>query len=954
MRKSVTTQSILACITTVCLISLLLGVCASAAPDLPLGSKLDSDGSRVLLKNMTVTAVFTDCCYAETDNGTWGIKVCSSDGDYPDPGTCCDVWGTLESNSDGERYLLAEDGDFVGTSKIKPVFMTNRTIGGGNFNFESATGKGQMGITGATGLNNVGMLVKTTGACVVNSDGRTFTVSDGSDSGITCVPPDNVVPSSAWQYVAVTGISSIQKTDETYSRLLRVTKIEPLISSAPEGVTGRWETATTSGDAAGAYGMLLNQSGETVTGYMRGLAITNGHVSGDTFTYSMQAPGGPMIEASFTQAGDTLSGTWTTDDESIPVTFSRLSADPISPYSDRPKLISATFNGHDSLEFTWDRPVSGWDCDIKRADGESILDRSGDNQPQYDPATYTYHIPVTLSSPMSPGEHYTVYADSGYTTDWFDPYGLAAWDDPSDCYKFDYVCQPAASAPDIILGYPANGVEQSITIAASWPDTASSLKLYSSADGSNWLPVSATPTKQGAMGEFTLQTSSDGYYYVTALNANGESAPSAVVHARPSAFEPNGVTIQTPTDGDQGIPLSPLMSWLPSWTQSTEVSRYACVVTDKTSGDCMWSPLTDKTSLIYGQTSGVMSPGPATSLTTGATYALRVGAFDAENWMFASSPKVSFTVTTSGTGGTADENAVAALYASLKSALESHDIDSFIGLFSQDYMHNGKDRAALESNMTEDGGISSITSVQYNINSISFSDIHANVNANIVVTFQDGSSIVLSEPDNNENGIGMGWLIQENGVWKVYGNQIHSNAKVHTVRQSDGTYELRFQARGQDLDSVTVSGPGVDQEPLNWDAASNGFTQWIVPKQTPVVGDTYTFNLTYKDGHSETTPSVVQSLVPVSPTISANVQSDRSIVFTWNDISSQVTDASGYSVSVTDTSGGGFMWSNNEIDLSATSITTPQLEAGKTYHCEFSIFDEWDDSASCAVDVTIH
>lgn len=920
------------------------------------GSKQMADGTSVLISGI-MTAAFDDCCYVEAENRTWGIRAESPYGNFPDPGTKVEAYGTLRTNSDGERYLEVDNGDETGSGSVAPIYMANRNLGGADWKYNATTGTGQKGVTGGTGLNNIGLLVRTTGSCTYIDD-HTFTISDGSEGTVTCETPSTMLVSPAWQCVTVTGISSIKKTNDTYGRILRVTEVNPVTSAPPEGVTGRWEATSTSGNGPGVVGILLVQRGTTVTGSLRGAQIADGQMNGDVFTMQCSVFDAHVV-SSLTLSGDTLTGTWSVTQPSgpaeWPVEFHRVSPDPVSPYTGRPKVVAANCNGW-SINVTWDRPINGWNYDIRTQNGQNITDWSEvDYNLTYNPSTHVFHIPLHTTTPLVPGEKYTIYLDGQGDNDpvnWHDPYGVAAWDWAGDCYSFEFTYHQLPPAPSLALGYRTSGMPaQWVTISASWPQ-GYGLKLYQSADMINWQSMALTPTRRGGNGDFTFELWSNAYFFATTVGSGTESYPSPIVHARPFEIETSGIVIDTPVEGATGVPLTPLISWHPAWSQSVTVGRYGPKVIDVATGNIVWSPLTTanppQTSLIYGQTSSVMAM-PATPLVTGKNYAIRLGAFDDENWMFATTPERHFTTTTT-SGGTAEEDAIRALYESIKNAIEARDVDALMVLFSADYLHNGTDRATQRSYMEE--GLTHVTGFTYDITNISITGNKASVAAAITVTFDNQSPISWTEPSSGDDGLGMGWLIQENGQWLVYGNQTRGQIELHTVRGSDGSCGLRFQAYGAGLVSGTVIGPNIGQATLYWDASWSDFRQWVVPSQTPQIGDVYTYDLYYGDGRHETINSSVGSIVPVCPSVSANVQLDGSIALDWEDISAQVPGASYYWVCIMNEDGYRYVWSSDELSLNTTTFTTPPMMPG-TYRCELYIFDDLDDTSTSAVSVTI-
>lgn len=406
------------------------------------GSKLIADGSTVLIEDAIVTATFNDCCYVEKAERAWGVRLVDQEGVYPAPGTEGEISGTLRTSPDGERYIEIESVYDTGSGSVAPLGMPNKMLGGADWNHDPGTGEGQRGVTGGVGLNNIGLLVRTTGVCTY-VDAHTFTIDDGSGVTVTCVTPPTILASTAWQQVAVTGISSIRRNGDTYERLLRVTSVDSVVSDPPEGITGRWEMVSTSGDACGVFGMLLVQEGSNVSGQMWRGEVQNGRMNGSVFAGTFDiAEYGTTVEFSLTLEadGNTLSGTWTAPDEgTYQMTFHRLSPDPISPYAGRPRVVSASCDGQ-SIRVVWDRPVSGWDYEIRDENGQSIGWFDG-VELLYDPTTYAYTIVLDPATVFAPGRRYTVsleWRNDGADVDWHDPYGVAAWADFADCYSFEF------------------------------------------------------------------------------------------------------------------------------------------------------------------------------------------------------------------------------------------------------------------------------------------------------------------------------------------------------------------------------------------------------------------------------------------------------------------------------------------------------------------------------------
>jgi len=87
---------------------------------------------------------------------------------------------------------------------VDPLGVSNRAIGGGDF---LIGGVGQAGVTGGTGLNNIGLLVRTTGKVkLIAPDNTFFTINDGSAADIKVITTSGVPP--RWSGICNPGTGS--------------------------------------------------------------------------------------------------------------------------------------------------------------------------------------------------------------------------------------------------------------------------------------------------------------------------------------------------------------------------------------------------------------------------------------------------------------------------------------------------------------------------------------------------------------------------------------------------------------------------------------------------------------------------------------------------------------------------------------------------------------------------
>ena len=183
----------------------------------------------VTMSAAIVSAAWTDVFYIEADDMSSGIRVEKAAHGLTDENVRANVVGTLKTNSDGERYIQASTAGPAGSGSVGPLGMPNRSLGGGDFAYDPGPPEiGQQGVTGGTGLNNIGLLVQIWGrvteieAVDPPAVPTWFKIDDGSGVNVKCVVPDEVTIDSDWDYVVVTGISSCEKIGDDLYRLIRV------------------------------------------------------------------------------------------------------------------------------------------------------------------------------------------------------------------------------------------------------------------------------------------------------------------------------------------------------------------------------------------------------------------------------------------------------------------------------------------------------------------------------------------------------------------------------------------------------------------------------------------------------------------------------------------------------------------------------------------------------------
>lgn len=191
--------------------------------------KKRTDGESVSLAQKTVTAVFADHFYIEETDRSAGIRVVPPF--MPDGlefGDTVNVSGTIETNSDDERYVHAISVKNITPGEaLAPVGMNSDTLGGEDTpEYDAETGAGQKGVEGGEGTNTIGRLAKLTEeVTAVGSD--FFYLNDGCEArdfsvfrGIRVRCPGLVKPNSG-SIQAVTGISQMMKVNNRLFRTIR-------------------------------------------------------------------------------------------------------------------------------------------------------------------------------------------------------------------------------------------------------------------------------------------------------------------------------------------------------------------------------------------------------------------------------------------------------------------------------------------------------------------------------------------------------------------------------------------------------------------------------------------------------------------------------------------------------------------------------------------------------------
>ncbi len=196
--------------------------------------KLYEDFTGGNVHGAVVTAVFGDFFYICSPEGASGLRVFRP-GHELVPGTRINLFGSMFTNSNGERYLDTSGGQLFrdGTRVLSPKAMNLSSLGGTNWRTEE--NGGQRGVVEGKGLNNIGVLVRVCGE--VTYKGSSFIyIEDGSNlrditghRGVRVVVSENNLK-DVHTKVVVTGISSCFRGDDgrMYRQVLAVGSVEQL------------------------------------------------------------------------------------------------------------------------------------------------------------------------------------------------------------------------------------------------------------------------------------------------------------------------------------------------------------------------------------------------------------------------------------------------------------------------------------------------------------------------------------------------------------------------------------------------------------------------------------------------------------------------------------------------------------------------------------------------------
>lgn len=204
----------------------------------PGAAKLLPDAAFVSIAGSVATCAtgdFSEFFYIEKPDRSSGIRVAAR----PDTlenlvrGSIVNVIGSIGTAPSGERQFTGPI--VVVQSKDRtpgPLGMPNRSVGGGDMG-NPTDGLGQYGVTGGTGPNNVGLLVRTWGR-VIDVDAEYLMIDDGSSTPVHVSKAALLYPPRVDDYVTVIGVSSLRQFGTDRVRTILPRTVEDLTLAGKE------------------------------------------------------------------------------------------------------------------------------------------------------------------------------------------------------------------------------------------------------------------------------------------------------------------------------------------------------------------------------------------------------------------------------------------------------------------------------------------------------------------------------------------------------------------------------------------------------------------------------------------------------------------------------------------------------------------------------------------------
>jgi hypothetical protein len=166
-----------------------------------------SNGQAVTISGSVVSAAFPGVLYVQSPDRAHGVRVEKANHGVQ-PGARVDVSGVARTNSDGEKYIQADWVSGLGTGPVVPLSIRASSLGGGPWLYNAATGAGQRGVSGGTGVNNFGLLATVWGRVTsiqLSPPPTRLMLDDGSGKLIRVDIPGGVIHPGVGAYVRATG-----------------------------------------------------------------------------------------------------------------------------------------------------------------------------------------------------------------------------------------------------------------------------------------------------------------------------------------------------------------------------------------------------------------------------------------------------------------------------------------------------------------------------------------------------------------------------------------------------------------------------------------------------------------------------------------------------------------------------------------------------------------------------
>lgn len=205
-------------------------------------AKMLLDGAQVVLNGKIVTWTDAGSFYIEEPTRFAGVLVLQPD--HPVAvGVRVNVKGTIETDSDGERFVAARSVEDAGTGLLRPIGFVPPRAGWDSYSWRQPS---YLPMVGSIGLGHTGLLMRTWGR-VLESDplnGALWLQHDGLnmrqlDPVIRCQAGPDIQVSPYWRFVQVTGVTSRNRFADTFDVLDSEVWLWGPDQKAPE-VIGGW------------------------------------------------------------------------------------------------------------------------------------------------------------------------------------------------------------------------------------------------------------------------------------------------------------------------------------------------------------------------------------------------------------------------------------------------------------------------------------------------------------------------------------------------------------------------------------------------------------------------------------------------------------------------------------------------------------------------------------------